>query len=99
MLAGHLMIVLRHIAVEFQVSLLGTAIKEHYSSSGLCIIHAPGHLKDIGAVDLDLLNRLVATTNTDASKLVNDILALNNLAEDGVLSVKVRGGTESDTKQ
>jgi hypothetical protein len=62
------------------------------------LVHAPRHLKDIGAVDLDLLNRLVATANTDAAKLVNDILALHNLAEDGVLAVQVRGGTESDTK-
>jgi hypothetical protein len=57
------------------------------------------NLKDIGAVDLNLLNRLVATTNTDASKLVNDILALHDLAEDSVLAVKVRGGTKSDTKR
>jgi hypothetical protein len=76
-----------------------TLQKKKLLISTVHLVHAPRHLKDIGAVDLNLLNRLVATANTDASKLVNDILALHNLAENGVLAVKVRGRTKSDTKR
>jgi hypothetical protein len=86
----------------FETSLMvyeTTLQKKKLHISTVHLVHAPRHLKDIGAVDLDLLNRLVATSNTDTTKLVNDILALHNLAEDSVLSVKVRGGTESDAKR
>jgi len=54
------------------------------------------NLKNSGAVDLDLLDGLVTSSSPDAAKLVNDILALHDLAEHGVLSVKVRGGAEGD---
>jgi len=53
-------------------------------------------LEDSGAVDLDLLHGPVASSGPDAAKLVNNILALHNLAEDGVLAVKVRSGTKGD---
>lgn len=53
-------------------------------------------LENSGAVDLDLLDGPVTSSGPDTAKLVNDILALHDLAEDGVLAVKVRSGTESD---
>lgn len=58
-------------------------------------IHAPS-LKDSGAVDLDRLDGLVTTTSPDSAELVNNILALHNLTEDGVLSVEVRGRAKGD---
>ena len=53
-------------------------------------------LEDSGAVDLDLLNGLVASSGPDAAELVNDILALHDLAENGVLAVKVRSRAKGD---
>jgi hypothetical protein len=53
-------------------------------------------LEDSGAVDLDLLDGPVTSSSPDAAKLVNDILALHDLAEDGVLAVKVRSRAKGD---
>ena len=53
-------------------------------------------LEDSGAVDLDLADGPVSRRSLDAAKLVNDILALHDLAEDGVFAVEVRGGAKSD---
>ena len=54
------------------------------------------NLEDSGAVDLDLANGPVSGGSPDAAKLVDDILALHGLAEDGVFAVEVRGGAKSD---
>lgn len=54
------------------------------------------NLEDSGAVDLDLANGPVSRSSLDAAKLVDDILALHDLAEDGVFAVEVRGGAKSD---
>ena len=53
-------------------------------------------LEDSGAVDLDLADGPVSRRSLDAAKLVNDILALHDLAENGVFAVKVRSRTKSD---
>lgn len=53
-------------------------------------------LEDSGAVDFDLLDGPVTSSGPDAAKLVNDILALHDLAEDGVLAVKVRSRAKGD---
>ena len=54
------------------------------------------NLKDSGAIDLDLADRPVSRGSLDAAKLVDYILALHDLAEDGMLAVEVRSGTKSD---
>jgi hypothetical protein len=54
------------------------------------------HLKDICALDHDVLHRLVGSTSLDAAKLVDDIHALHNLAKHSVLAVEVRSRAQGD---
>lgn len=69
--------------------------QETLSGSTVQFISAPS-LEDIGAVDLDLLNRPVTRSRTYTAQLVDNILTLNNLAEHSVLAVEVRGRAKGD---
>ena len=53
-------------------------------------------LKDICALDHNVLHRLIGSASLDAAELVDDIHALHNLAKHSVLAVEVRSRAESD---
>jgi hypothetical protein len=66
-----------------------------FSSARIQSINVP-NLEDSSAVNLDFTDGPVARSSLDAAKLVNDIFALHDLAEDGVFAVEVRSGTKGD---